>query len=284
MATKTPVSLMCAIVGTPRFVCVDPDADELIAELRAKIAAAAGLNAAPSSIDLYRAKQNGQADGERMTCTGEVSKMLQSDSKETTSTFLKRELWLNPMMRVGQCFDAQQHAVGAIDVLVHVRAPTLRLLCVVAGRPEVLWVPIDANLPVARLKAAILKLQPFHSVDWSESAIDLYLAKQDGEVDGEWMPHNRDVLAGLQHAPLSDDVERKYLSSKLRLDPTRAVGDYFPSSKFMRHGVVHVVVDVPMGCTMSLATGKKTYIHSEGTVSGGVLRGTAAIPPMLHQY
>lgn len=134
----------------------------------------------------------------------------------------------------------------------------------IAGLRGIAWVQIDADQPVARLKTAILKTESFRRRHWSESEIDLHLAKRDGKIDGEWMPCQRAALAELQHAPLSDDAERKYLSSKLRLDPTRMVSDYLPSENLVRDDVIYVTVDIPRGYTVDPTTGKKTFFHREG--------------------
>lgn len=124
--TKASVSLQCTIVGTPRVfsVEVDVDVDRVVAELSAKIVATERLDVPPSSFVLYWAKENGQADGAWVASDGEELRMLQSDPmpEETSTTFLKQELRLNPETRVSSYFGAELPRVGGVvHVLVDLR-------------------------------------------------------------------------------------------------------------------------------------------------------------------
>jgi hypothetical protein len=138
-----------------------------------------------------------QNEGERVLCNIETARVLMSASSEALSTLLKQELLLDSQMRVSQCFDGQQHVISTVDVLVRLRTPMLDLICMVVGGREVWRVPMGAELPVARLKAEILKMPPFDRRDWDEDSIDLYLANRDVTVDGSWMAMNDDALAEL---------------------------------------------------------------------------------------
>lgn len=264
MTTTGATTFICAIVGTAQLVWIELDADKLVEDLQEQIATAAGLsNMSPSLLHLYRVIPN---EKDRLPCTIEMVKVLRSALLETMSTCLKRELLLDLEMRVSQYFDGELQVAGTVDVFVCLWAPMLDLVCMVVGGLEVWRVPVSADLPVGRLKAEVLKSPPFDRDDWKETSIDLYLASRYGTADGPWMSKKDDALAELQHAPLSSDTERKYLASKLLLDPTRAVGYYFPMRKLVSDGDIHVIVDVPNGCNINPETGKRKRIHSKGMV------------------
>jgi hypothetical protein len=93
----------------------------------------------------------------------------------------------------------------------------VKLCCAVVGEDRVVTIDIGNQQVVGDLKKAIKKRAGY---DFPSDKLALYLAKKNGNANGEWMKDDDDDLAQLQEATIPDDVEKKHLKRELLLKPT----------------------------------------------------------------
>jgi hypothetical protein len=126
--------------------------------------------------------------------------------------------------------------------------------------------------------------------DFPSDKLALYLAKKNGNANGEWMKDDDDDLVQLQKATIPDDIEEKHLKRELLLKPTWPMENYFNvrDTNFPKQKAIHVLVDARGKDHVRVAVGNANSPllpgrrRSRGEKCVEYLEGTLIASELLH--